>query len=246
MITLPNQDGKLEAQAVKKYLEAFYRDRSCTHMVQPGMVYISHPTEFGTLYTKAELEALRRVCDEYSIPLFLDGARLGYGLAARDTDVTLKDVALNCDVFYIGGTKVGALFGEAVVFPGKNTIPGFFTLMKQQGAVLAKGRLLGIQFETLFTDGLYLKISEHAIDMAMKLKKILVENGCSLWLDSPTNQQFAVLDAAQRKMLEQKVSFEIWEELEGGGAAVRFATSWATKQEDLDALEQILQESKGA
>lgn len=246
VITLPNQDGKLEAQAVKKYLEAFYRDGSCTHMVQPGMVYISHPTEFGTLYTKAELEALRRVCDEYSIPLFLDGARLGYGLAARDTDVTLKDVALNCDVFYIGGTKVGALFGEAVVFPGKNTIPGFFTLMKQQGAVLAKGRLLGIQFETLFTDGLYLKISEHAIDMAMKLKKILVENGCPLWLDSPTNQQFAVLDAAQRKMLEQKVSFEIWEELEGGGAAVRFATSWATKQEDLDALEQILQESKGA
>ena len=246
VLTLPNRDGKLEAQAVKKYLEAFYRDGSCTHMVQPGMVYISHPTEFGTLYTKAELEALRRVCDEYGIPLFLDGARLGYGLAAKDTDVTLKDVALNCDVFYIGGTKVGALFGEAVVFPKKNTVPGFFTLMKQQGAVLAKGRLLGIQFETLFTDGLYLKISEHAIDMAMKLKKILVENGYPLWLDSPTNQQFAVLDAAQRKMLEQKVSFEIWEELEGGCAAVRFATSWATKQEDLDALEQILRESKGA
>lgn len=246
VLTIPNQNGKLKASSVKKYLEAFYQDGSHTHMVQPGMVYISHPTEFGTLYTKAELEALRRVCEEYGIPLFLDGARLGYGLAARDTDVTLKDVAHNCDVFYIGGTKVGALFGEAVVFPKKNTVPGFFTLMKQQGAVLAKGRLLGIQFETLFTDGLYLKISEHAIDMAMKLKKILSENGCPLWLDSPTNQQFVLLDAAQRKMLEQKISFEIWEELEDGGAAVRFATSWATRQEDLDALEQILQERKRA
>lgn len=242
VLTLPNRDGKLEAQAVKAYLEAFYRDGSRTHMVQPGMVYISHPTEFGTLYTKSELVALRRVCDEYGIPLFLDGARLGYGLAAKDTNVTLKDIAQSCDVFYIGGTKVGALFGEAVVFPKKNMVPGFFTLMKQQGAVLAKGRLLGIQFETLFTDGLYLEISRHAIDMAMKLKKILTENGCPLWLDSPTNQQFVILTARQRDALEQKVSFEIWEELEDGSAAVRFAAGWATKQEDLDALEHILQE----
>lgn len=242
VLALPNRDGKLEAAAVKAYLEAFYRDGSCTHMVQPGMVYISHPTEFGTLYTKSELEALRRVCSEYGIPLFLDGARLGYGLAAKNTDVTLNVIAQDCDVFYIGGTKVGALFGEAVVFPKKNTVPGFFTLMKQQGAVLAKGRLLGIQFETLFTDGLYFDISEHAIEAAMKLKRILTENGCPLWLDSPTNQQFVILNAEQRKALEQKVSFEVWEELEGGSAAVRFATSWATRQEDLDGLERILRE----
>lgn len=152
VLTIPHKNGKLEAAAVKHYLERFYQDGSCTHMVQPGMVYISHPTEYGTLYTKEELKALRKVCEEYQLPLFLDGARLGYGLCAPGTDVTLADLAKLCDVFYIGGTKVGALFGEAVVFPKKNTVPGFFTLMKQQGAVLAKGRLLGIQFDTLFTE----------------------------------------------------------------------------------------------
>ena len=149
MLTIPHKNGKLEAAAVKHYLERFYQDGSCTHMVQPGMVYISHPTEYGTLYTKEELKALRKVCEEYQLPLFLDGARLGYGLCAPGTDVTLADLAELCDVFYIGGTKVGALFGEAVVFPKKNTVPGFFTLMKQQGAVLAKGRLLGIQFDMI-------------------------------------------------------------------------------------------------
>ena len=209
-------------------------------MVQPGMVYISHPTEYGTLYTKEELKALRKVCEEYQLPLFLDGARLGYGLCAPGTDVTLADLAKLCDVFYIGGTKVGALFGEAVVFPKKNTVPGFFTLMKQQGAVLAKGRLLGIQFDTLFTENLYLKISAHAIEMAMRIKELLTEHGCPLYINSPTNQQFVVLNAAQREALKDRVSCETWEELENGAAAVRFASSWATKPEDVEELGRIL------
>ena len=207
VLTIPHKNGKLEAAAVKHYLERFYQDGSCTHMVQPGMVYISHPTEYGTLYTKEELKALRKVCEEYQLPLFLDGARLGYGLCAPGTDVTLADLAKLCDVFYIGGTKVGALFGEAVVFPKKNTVPGFFTLMKQQGAVLAKGRLL--------------------------------------YINSPTNQQFVVLNAAQREALKDRVSCETWEELENGAAAVRFASSWATKSEDVEELGRILKTLPG-
>lgn len=240
VLTIPHKNGKLEAAAVKHYLERFYQDGCCTHMVQPGMVYISHPTEYGTLYTKEELKALRKVCEEYQLPLFLDGARLGYGLCAPGTDVTLADLAKLCDVFYIGGTKVGALFGEAVVFPKKNTVPGFFTLMKQQGAVLAKGRLLGIQFDTLFTENLYLKISAHAIEMAMRIKELLTEHGCPLYINSPTNQQFVVLNAAQREALKDRVSCETWEELENGAAAVRFASSWATKSEDVEELGRIL------
>lgn len=245
VLGLPHQEGKLRAEDIRAYLEAFYRDGSHTHMVQPGMVYISHPTEFGTLYTRAELEALQAVCREYRLPLFLDGARLGYGLAAKHTDVTLQTIAASCDVFYIGGTKVGALFGEAVVIPCKGLLPGFFTLMKQQGAVLAKGRLLGLQFDTLFTDDLYLRISEHAISMAERLKEILTQAGCPLWLDSPTNQQFVILNPAQRQALEGKVSYEVWQELEEGLTAVRFATSWATRREDLEELRRILEEDMG-
>lgn len=240
VLSLPAKDGKLAAEDIRNYLEAFYRDGSNEHMVQPGMVYISHPTEYGTLYTKAELEGLRDVCREYNLPLFLDGARLGYGLMANGTDVTMKTIAECCDVFYIGGTKVGALFGEAVVVPKKGLLPGFFTLMKQQGAVLAKGRLLGIQFDTLFTDGLYYRISGHAIEMAYKLKSILQAAGCRLFIDSPTNQQFVVLNREQEKALAGKVSFEIWEEIDETHRAVRFATSWATKEEDIEKLGEIL------
>ena len=240
VIILPSEDGKLRAADVRAAVSAHYADDSAEHMVQPGMVYISHPTEYGTLYTKEELKALRKVCEEYQLPLFLDGARLGYGLCAPGTDVTLADLAELCDVFYIGGTKVGALFGEAVVFPKKNTVPGFFTLMKQQGAVLAKGRLLGIQFDTLFTENLYLKISAHAIEMAMRIKELLTEHGCPLYINSPTNQQFVVLNAAQREALKDRVSCETWEELENGAAAVRFASSWATKSEDVEELGRIL------
>lgn len=244
VLSLPEKDGKIKAEAVREYLERFYRDESCTHMVQPGMVYISHPTELGTLYTKEELQNLHQVCGDYNLPLFLDGARLGYGLAAKGTDVTLEIIASCCDVFYIGGTKVGTLFGEAVVIPQKGRIPGFFTLMKQQGAVLAKGRLLGIQFDTLFTDGLYRRISGHAIEMAEKLKDILVSSGCRLWMDSPTNQQFVVLDAQQKEALAGRVSYEVWQELGQAHTAARFCTSWATQEEELEKLRRILAECR--
>lgn len=239
VLALTHKDGKLDAQTVDEYLRAFEMDGSNSHMVQPGLVYISHPTEYGTLYTAEELRALKIVCIAHDIPLFLDGARLGYGLMAEGTDVDLEVIAKCCDVFYIGGTKVGALFGEAVVFPGRAP-KGFFTLMKQQGAVLAKGRLLGIQFDTLFTDGLYFKIAKHAIDMAMKLKATLVNAGCPLFIDSPTNQQFVILDAGRRAALKDKVSCEVWQEMADGSAAVRFAASWATKAEDIEELGRIL------
>ncbi len=217
-------------------MEKYYGDAAHEHMVWPGMVYISHPTEYGTLYTKEELEQLHDVCQAYHLPLFLDGARLGYGLMAEGTDVTLQVISSVCDVFYIGGTKVGALFGEAVVFPKAGYIPYFFTTIKQHGALLAKGRILGIQFDTLFTDDLYFKISRHAIDMAMKIKKGFLEKGYTFYMDTVTNQQFVILDDAKIEELSDKVTFEFWEKLPDGRTVVRFATSWATKESDVDAL----------
>ena len=238
VLPLPQYDGKIVATDLKKYLQTYYADGSYDHMVFPGMVYISHPTEYGTLYTKKELEEISAVCHEYELPLFLDGARLGYGLAA-DTDVTLQDIANYTDVFYIGGTKVGALCGEAVVFP-KKTPKHFFTMIKQQGALLAKGRLLGIQFDTLFTDDLYLKISKNAIETAQKLKAALKEKSYQFFLNSPTNQIFVVLENQQMAELEKKVKFGFWEKYDETHTVVRFATSWATKMEDIEALIEIL------
>ena len=177
ILTIPEHQGKIDASELKEYLKTFWNDGNHDHMVFPGMVYISHPTEYGTLYTREQLKDIHEVCRQYEIPLYLDGARLGYGLAAKDTDVTLPVVAQFCDAFYIGGTKVGALCGEAVVFPHNNTPKRFLTVVKQHGALLAKGRLLGIQFDTLFTDDLYLKISEHAIRMAELLKEGLKKKG---------------------------------------------------------------------
>lgn len=240
VLAIPGVNGKLMAEDVKKYVEEFYSNPSYEHIVWPGMVYISHPTEYGTLYTKKELEDLRAVCDMYHLPLFLDGARLGYGLMADRTDVTLEFISKICDVFYIGGTKVGALCGEAVVFQKKNTIPHFFSIIKQHGALLAKGRLLGIQFETLFTDDLYFKIARHAIDMAMKLKKGFADKGYRFFMDTVTNQQFIVLDDAQLEKLSKVAVFEIWEKLEDGQTVVRFCTSWATREEDVDALLAVI------
>lgn len=236
VLTIPGVQGKLKAADIKAYMEKYYGDAAHEHMVWPGMVYISHPTEYGTLYTKEELEQLHDVCQAYHLPLFLDGARLGYGLMAEGTDVTLQVISSVCDVFYIGGTKVGALFGEAVVFPKAGYIPYFFTTIKQHGALLAKGRILGIQFDTLFTDDLYFKISRHAIDMAMKIKKGFLEKGYTFYMDTVTNQQFVILDDAKIEELSDKVTFEFWEKLPDGRTVVRFATSWATKESDVDAL----------
>lgn len=211
VLSLPQTDGKISAAQIRALLENFWRDDNREFMVFPGMVYLSHPTEYGTLYSKDELAAISGVCREYNIPLFLDGARLGYGLASPASDLTLPLIAEYCDVFYIGGTKVGALLGEAIVFT-KNNLPEYFVAhMKQQGALLAKGRLLGLQFDTLFTDQLYFKISEHAIAMAMLLKQGLAEKQYRFYLDSPTNQQFIILENKQMEELKKSVAFSFWE-----------------------------------
>lgn len=232
--------GKLSANVLRKYLRDFYEDANHEHMVFPGMVYISHPTEYGTLYTKNELEELSSVCRDYEIPLYLDGARLGYGLVSRGTDVRLEDIAKFCDVFYIGGTKVGALCGEAVVFTKQNTPAHFMTRMKQHGALLAKGWLLGIQFDVLFTDHLYLQISENAIRMAEILKEAFREKGYTFYLDSPTNQIFIILENEKMKKLQENAAFSFWEKADEDHTVVRFATSWATEEADVRKLISLL------
>ena len=238
VLTIPHVDGKLPATALKEMLYTFFDDANHDHMVFPGMVYISHPTEFGTLYTKEELTELSAVCKEYDLPLFLDGARLGYGLAAGE--LTLRDIAELCDVFYIGGTKVGALCGEAVVFPKGNAPKQFITTIKQNGALVAKGRLLGVQFDRLFTDGLYEKISENAICLADKLKQALEEKGYRFFIDSPTNQIFVILENGFMEDLSQQVRFSFWQRYDEKHTVIRFATSWATREEDVDALIKLL------
>lgn len=240
VITLPHVDGKLESRALADYLKSFYADANHEHMVFPGMVYISHPTEYGTLYTKEELCELSTICKEYSIPLYMDGARLGYALCSSAGDLTLPEIAKLCDVFYIGGTKMGALCGEAVVFTKANVPSHFMTVIKQHGALSAKGRLLGVQFDALFTDGLYYEIGTHAVRLAEKLKEVFISKGYTLFIDSPTNQQFVVLDNQKMKELEKEVTFSFWEIYDSSHTVVRFATSWSTTDEDIKALEKIL------
>ncbi|HIZ13430.1 MAG TPA: aminotransferase class V-fold PLP-dependent enzyme [Candidatus Mediterraneibacter stercorigallinarum] len=240
VLTLPHEAGKIGADVLDDWLHSFYEDENHEHMVFPGMVYISHPTEYGTLYTKGELAELSAVCSQYGIPLYLDGARLGYGLAAEETDVTLKDVAEYCDVFYIGGTKVGALCGEAVVFTKENMPLHFMTMVKQRGALLAKGRLLGIQFDALFTDDLYSEISRNAIVTADRLKQVLKEKGYEFYIDSPTNQIFVTLENEKMEQLKQNVVFSFWEKKDEDHTVVRFATSWATRMEDVEKLAALL------
>ena len=238
VLTIPHHSGKIDLGELKEYLEGFYQDANHEHMVFPGMVYLSHPTELGTLYSRKELEEISQICREYEIPLFLDGARLGYGLMSSDTDVTLQDVAQLCDVFYIGGTKVGALCGEAVVFPEKAP-RHFLTSVKQHGALLAKGRLLGIQFDTLFTDNLYFDISRHAIERAEELKRVLQEKGCTFAWESPTNQQFVILEDSTVRRLKEHVVFSFWEKADETHTVVRFVTSWATRKEEIEELSRM-------
>ena len=235
VITLPQHNGKLDAAELRALVATFYADDNHDHMVFPGMVYISHPTEYGTLYSKVELEALSAVCHTYHMPLFVDGARLGYALVSEGTDVTLADLARLTDVFYIGGTKVGALCGEAVVFP-HGAPAHFMTMVKQQGALLAKGRLMGIQFDVLFTDDLYTRISRNAIETANALKKGLAAKGYRFFMDSPTNQLFVVLENTQLTALEGKAKFGFWEKFDDSHTVVRIATSWATKMEEIEQL----------
>jgi len=232
--------GKLAAEDVGRFCAAFHADANREHMVFPGLVYISHPTEYGTLYTRAELEALRKVCDRYGLRLFLDGARLVYGLAAAGTDVTLRDIARLADVFYIGGTKAGCLLGEAVVFPKRNTPPHFVNFIKKRGALLAKGRAIGVAFDTLFTDGLYERTGRRAIEAAKELKRILREKDVPFFLETPTNQQFAILENGRMAELAKRVGFGFWETYDETHTVVRFATSWSTTEEDLAVLRAAL------
>ncbi len=240
VLTLPQENGKITAGSVENCINSYKDDANNEHMVMPGMVYISHPTEFGTLYSLDELKSISEVCHKNNIPLYLDGARLAYALACPENDVSLPDIASLCDVFYIGGTKCGALFGEAVVIPKKGFIPHIFTIIKQHGALLAKGRIAGIQFETLFTDDLYYKVGKNAIDTAEKIKDVLARYGYEFAFNSPTNQIFIKLSKEKSAELSQKIEMGFWENTDDNHVIMRIATSWATRQEDVDRLIEIL------
>ena len=240
VLALPHKNGKISAAAVKELLESYLKDENRDHIVMPGMVYISQPTEYGTLYSLDELSGLSSVCRSYGIPLYMDGARLAYALACPANSVSLKDIAKLCDAFYIGGTKCGALFGEAVVIPKRGFIPHLFTLIKQHGALLAKGRITALQFDVLFTDGLYYEIGKTAIDAADRVRACLAEKGYELAIDSPTNQIFVILDREKADALLEKLDLGFWENLPDGRTVYRIATSWATQDEDVDSLLAVL------
>ena len=240
VIGLPQKDGKLEAATLERFMEVFENDESRDHVAQPGMVYISFPTEMGSLYTADELLRLEDTCHRHGLHLFVDGARLGYGLMAEGNDITLPFLAAHCDAFYIGGTKVGALCGEAVVFTHNNTPRCFFSMIKRHGALLAKGRLTGVQFDALFTDNLYFRISRHAIEMAAALRDVLREAGLAFYVESPTNQQFVILPNKKMHLLEQQVLFTHWMPYDDDSTVCRFVTSWATKPEDIQRLRQLI------
>ena len=241
VLTLPHHDGKIDADELDEYCATFYADGNYTHMVFPGCVYISQATEYGTLYTLAELEAIRKICTKYDMPLFIDGARLGYALTASGNDVTIEDIARLADVFYIGGTKVGALFGEAVVIMNPALKKDFRFIMKQRGGRMAKGRLLGIQFDALFTDDLYFRISRHADEMAYQIRDIFVSAGYPLLFDSPTNQQYPIMPDDELAELRKNFGYEYWERVDKTHSGVRFCASWATTQEHVDALRAAVQ-----
>ena len=240
VLTVPQHEGKIDAAELDGFLATFFADGNHDHMVFPGMVYLSHPTEYGTLYSLAELTAVSEVCRRWELPLFLDGARLGYGLVTSGSDVTLPDVARLTDVFYIGGTKVGALLGEAVVFPRGGMPAHFVTMVKQRGALLAKGRVLGVQFDALFTDDLYTRIARNALDCADVLRAAFEERGYAFLVPNRTNQILVVLDNDRLAELERDVAVSFWEKVDDSHTAVRFATSWATRMEDVEALIELL------
>ena len=240
VLTLPCKDGKLIPEQIVSYVDTFNNDGSKTHMVFPRMVYISQPTEFGTLYSIEELKKISDVCKKNDLLLYADGARLAYALACEENTVSLSDLASLCDLFYIGGTKCGALIGEAIVFTNKELSKYFFTNMKLFGAVLAKGRLLGIQFDTFFSNDLYKKLGKKGVDAAMKIKKALIENEYELYIDSPTNQQFIVVDDTTRDRLSKDIGFGFMETLQNGKHVIRFCTSWATDNEDVERLIAVL------
>lgn len=240
VLTLPHALGKLSAKRIREYCADYQNDANREHMVMPGMVYLSQPTEYGTLYSLSELGEIRDVCAEYGLLLYVDGARLAYALACEQNDAALHDLARFCDVFYIGGTKCGALFGEAVVMPNPNLLSHFFTVMKQHGALLAKGRLLGIQFDALFTDGLYVEAGRAAIRTAGEMKAVFAAKGYRFAFDSPTNQIFIVVENEEMRRLSESVEFSFWEKYDDSHTVIRFASSWATRMEDVRKLSEVL------
>jgi threonine aldolase len=268
VITLPHRNGKLNADSIERCIQGYWDDANHEHMVMPGLVYISQPTEFGTLYSLEELTMISEICHRCNVPLYVDGARLAYALACPKNDVTLPDLARLCDAFYIGGTKCGALFGEAVVLPRHDFIPHFFTLIKQNGALLAKGRIAGIQFETLFTEVsagsgkvsaegvsaavssgetssdetclLYEMVGQNAIAAADRIRAALVQKGYEISFECPTNQLFITVDDTQKERLEALLELSFWEKLPDGRTVLRICTSWATDQKDVDRLIEIL------
>ncbi len=240
VLSLRHQHGKISAEDIRQYCRSFYADGNCEHMVYPGMVYLSQPTEYGTLYSLHELEEIKAVCHKYDMAMYVDGARLAYALASSENDVTLSDLARLCDAFYIGGTKCGALLGEAVVIPNPDFIPHLFTIIKQNGALLAKGRLLGIQFDTLFTDDLYTKIGKNAVECANRMREIFKEKGYQFAFDSTTNQTFLIVENSEMQKLAGAVEFSFWEKYDESHTIIRFATSWASKIEDIEKLDTTL------
>lgn len=232
--------GKMAASQIDDYMRKFLADETYPHMVQPGMVYITFPTELGALYSRKELADIYAVCQQYGLRLYVDGARLGYGLMAEGNDIDLPFLAHHCDAFYIGGTKVGALLGEALVYTNTRAPKYIFTIIKRHGALLAKGRVLGLQFETLFADDLYFRVSRHAIDMAQALRRVFAKHGLSLGIDSPTNQQFVILSKEQKQQLAEEIAFEIWEPLPDDRLLCRFVTCWATTEADIAVLDEAL------
>ena len=244
VLALPTDNGKITAQQIEEYYLWHHTSPDFEHIVMPGMVYISYPTEGGTIYSKAELTAIYETCQRCGLPLYIDGARMGYGLMSDECDLTLPELARLCDVFYIGGTKVGALFGEAVVVMNPALKKDFRFFMKQRGGMLAKGRLLGIQFDTLFTDDLYLKISRHAIDMAHQIREIFVSAGYPLLFDSPTNQQYPIMPDSELAEIGKNFGYEYWERVDETHSGVRFCASWATTQENVDALREAVNNLK--
>lgn len=240
ILTLPQYEGKVLASDLKEYIYNFYRDDTYEHMVAPGMLYISFPTEYGTTYSYEELTKLSEICHNANIPLYIDGARLAYGLAAKENNVTLKDIAQLSDVFYIGGTKVGALFGEAVVITNPTLLKNFFPLIKQHGALLAKGRLLGVQFEALFENNLYEEIGLQTVEKAIRIRNLFSSKGYKIVVDSTTNQQFIRLPNQIIDKLKENISFELWGPRGKTETVVRFVTGWATSHTDIDTLASIL------
>lgn len=236
VLALPHQDGKITAEQIRTEAELYKTSVVQEHIVEPKMVYLSYPTEYGTIYSKAELVAIHEVCQEYGMYLFIDGARMGYGLAAKSADLTLADIAKYTDVFYCGGTKCGLLFGEAVVITNPELQPFFRSYMKQNGALLAKGWLLGVQFYTMFKDDLYFQITKQAVDLAMRIKSAFAEKKIPALIESDTNQQFVILENDQMKILSENYIFEYEKKIDDTHTAVRFCTSWSTTEAEVDAL----------